>query len=122
MALSPTRRAGAVDPQTDQRARAAATREVATGTAMTIGQLLDQVERLAVADTRNSVEVRRKKATVHHWLMSVIGLPDGWRERVAAVQPTPHPIDHAVALADAAAGKRIRRADEPLPVYVSALL
>lgn len=122
LAVSSTRWADTVDAAANQRVRAAATREAATGAAMTIGQLLDWVETLAVADTRNSVEVRRKKATIHHWLMSVIGLPDGWRERVAAVPPSAHPIDHALALADAANGKRIRRADDPLPIPQDALL
>jgi hypothetical protein len=82
---------------------------------MTIGDLLNRIERHALADDRTTVDVRRKKAVVARFLREAIGLPDGWRERIAAV-PAGTGADYALALADAAKGKRVNRDVEPLPL------
>jgi hypothetical protein len=52
--------------------------------------------------------------TIDAWLGSVIACPGDWRERVAAVPPG-QGARYALALADAAAGKRIPRSVKPAP-------
>jgi hypothetical protein len=81
----------------------------------TLDALFDLIEREAHRPGQGSSASHRAMVeTIDAWLGSVIACPVDWRERVAAVPPG-QGARYALALADAAAGKRIPRSVKPAP-------
>ena len=84
----------------------------------TLTQLFDTIEQSALRTKGNSQDVRARKATVAKWLAEVVCCPVDWRERVNAIPPGDG-VDYALALINAAAGKRVRlQPPPPVPQFV----